>query len=44
MSVITDHTDDLINEFNELESKVFVLMEMVKGLEKRIKVIEHMAK
>ena len=44
MSVISDHTDDLINEFNELESKVFVLIEMVKGMEKRIKTIEHMAK
>jgi len=44
MSVINDHTDDLIKEFNELESKVFILIELVQGLEKRVKAIETVAK
>lgn len=44
MSVINDTNDDLIKEFNELESKVFVLIEMVQKMERKMKVIEGIAK
>ena len=43
MSVINDNTD-VMKEFNELESKVFVLIELVKTLERKVKAIESIAK
>ena len=44
MSVINDNTDELITEFNELESKVFVLIEALKKVETRLKALEAIAK
>ena len=44
MSVINDKTHDLIVEFNELESKVLIVLEQLNSIEKRLKKIEACAK
>lgn len=44
MSVMNDHSDELIKEFNELESKVLILIENMQTMDKRIKVLEQIAR
>ena len=44
MSVMNDHSDELIVEFNQLESKVLILIENMQLMNKRIKALEQLAK
>lgn len=44
MSVINDRTDELSMEFNELESKVLILLENMNRMEKRLKTLENLAR
>jgi hypothetical protein len=44
MSVMNDHSDELIKEFNELESKVMILIENMQTMDKRIKALEQIAR
>jgi len=45
MSVINDNTnDELMTAFNELESKVLILLENMQGIERRLKALEEIAK
>ena len=44
MSVINDRTDELSMEFNELESKVLILLENMNRMEKRLKLLEQLAR
>lgn len=44
MSVMNDYSQELITEFNELESKVLILLENMKEMNKRIKALEQIAK
>lgn len=44
MSVMNDHSDELITEFNQLESKVLILIENMQIMDKRIKALEQIAR
>ena len=45
MSVINDNNnDELMTAFNELESKVLILLENMKKMERRLKTLEEIAK
>jgi hypothetical protein len=45
MSVINDNNnDELMTAFNELESKVLILLENMKKMDRRLRAIEEVAK
>ena len=44
MSVINDHSEELIIEFNQLESKVLILIENMQIMNRRLKALEQVAK
>jgi hypothetical protein len=44
MSVMNDHSEELIVEFNQLESKVLILIENMQIMNRRLKALEQVAK